>query len=181
MCGKGNSLEWSAPSVGTRRTKATSRVSASHLSHLVVLSVLLSVLTLALGLRVGVLRPPPFQRTYRKWTGGQRCTSTAGIICKLRLWTGMTVPGSGFGGGSLGLLLGVCTLQILMKPAISMMRAMPISSTAHQWAWRTQDTLNKIWMSSISVCCRVTVSPVFGGGHSPLSIQLYSHTALRWR
>lgn len=43
-------------------------------------------------------------------------------------------PGSGLGGGSLGLLLGVCTLQILMKPAMSMMRAMPISRTAHQWA-----------------------------------------------
>lgn len=46
--------------------------------------------------------------------------------------TGCRVPGSGFGGGSLGLLLGVWTLQILMKPAISMMRAMPINSTAHQ-------------------------------------------------
>lgn len=45
-------------------------------------------------------------------------------------------PGSGLGGGSLGLLLGVCTLQILMKPAMSMMRAMPISNTAHQWACR---------------------------------------------
>ena len=35
----------------------------------------------------------------------------------------------------MGLLLGVCTLQILMKPAISMIRAMPISRTAHQCAW----------------------------------------------
>lgn len=52
--------------------------------------------------------------------------------------TGCCVPGSGFGGGSLGLLLGVWTLQILMKPAISIMRAMPISSTAHQWAYMTR-------------------------------------------
>lgn len=51
-------------------------------------------------------------------------------------------PGSGFGGGSLGLLLGVCTLQILMKPAMSMMRAMPISSTAHQCAWRGEKREN---------------------------------------
>lgn len=43
-----------------------------------------------------------------------------------------TVPGSGLGGGSLGLLLGVCTLQILMNPAMSIIRAMPISNTAHQ-------------------------------------------------
>lgn len=50
------------------------------------------------------------------------------------LKTASSVPGSGFGGGSLGLLLGVWTLQILMKPAISIMRAMPINSTAHQWA-----------------------------------------------
>lgn len=47
-------------------------------------------------------------------------------------------PGSGLGGGSLGLLLGVCTLQILMNPAMSMMRAMPISRTAHQWACRRE-------------------------------------------
>jgi len=54
------------------------------------------------------------------------------------------LPGSGLGGGNLGLLLGVCTLQILINPAISMMRAMPIKRTAHQCSWNTniQDEIN---------------------------------------
>lgn len=71
------------------------------------------------------------------------CGSGGGGGLKLKLQTerwsrvylfgdSLDSPGSGFGGGSLGLLLGVCTLQILMKPAMSMMSAMPISSTAHQ-------------------------------------------------
>lgn len=42
------------------------------------------------------------------------------------------VPDTCLRGGSLGLLLGVWTLQTLMKPTISMMRATPINSTAHQ-------------------------------------------------
>lgn len=44
----------------------------------------------------------------------------------------LILPGRGLGGGSLGLLLGVCTLQILMNPAMSIIKAIPISSTAHQ-------------------------------------------------
>ena len=63
----------------------------------------------------------------------------------LNLWC--TIPGSGFGGGSLGLLLGVWTLQILMKPAISIIRAMPINSTAHQWAWITKGDI-KEWLKT---------------------------------
>lgn len=54
------------------------------------------------------------------------------LVCQNLLCKPLDSPGSGLGGGSLGLLLGVCTLQILMKPAMSMIRAMPINSTAHQ-------------------------------------------------
>lgn len=49
ICDKGNSLELSAPIVGTKRNrgKEQTSVSASHLSHLIVLS-LLTVVVLAL-------------------------------------------------------------------------------------------------------------------------------------
>lgn len=82
------------------------------------------------GLGVSILQKP-------HWLGFKRLSNG--------LWGDM-LPGRGLGGGSLGLLLGVWTLQILMNPAISMMRAIPISRTAHQWAWwhrMNTQTLNR--------------------------------------
>ncbi len=67
--GKGNSLEWSAPVVGTRKNvgKEQTTVSGSHLSHLIVLSVV-TVVALALCLLVCLLLPSSFQGTCRTST-----------------------------------------------------------------------------------------------------------------
>lgn len=64
--GKVKRGDGSCPFVGTRRSQGEeqTRLSASHLPHLIVFSVL-ARLPLALGLLVGLLSSSPFQGTYR--------------------------------------------------------------------------------------------------------------------